>query len=85
MVEAPRGGLGHWSVVDGGKIFRYQVITPTNINVSPRDGEGRPGPIEEALKGTPITEPGEISGVDVVRVVRSFDPCLACTVHVYSP
>jgi len=84
MVEAARGSLGHWSVIKGDKIARYQVITPTNWNVSPRDAEGKPGPIEEALTGNPITEEtGEIKGIDVVRTVRSFDPCLACTVHTY--
>jgi len=84
--EAARGALGHWVVVKNGRIHRYQVITPTNWNVSPRDPNGNPGPIEEALIDTPITEESDASnwvGIDAVRTVRSFDPCLACTVHMY--
>jgi len=88
MVEAMRGALGHWVVMRDGLIHRYQVITPSTWNASPRDTSGRPGPYEEAIIGTPITEKvssGEMKGVDVVRVVRSFDPCIACSVHVYTP
>ena len=84
--EAGRGALGHWVVVKDGKIYRYQVITPTNWNVSPRDINENPGPVESALIDTPVTEeqsPDDWVGVDAVRVVRSFDPCLACTVHTY--
>ncbi len=84
--EAGRGALGHWVIVKNGKIYRYQVITPTNWNVSPRDINENPGPMETALVGTSITEeqpPDDWVGVDAVRVIRSFDPCLACTVHMY--
>lgn len=77
--EAPRGALGHWITISGGKIERYQVITPTAWNVSPRDDLGTLGPIEQALIG--VTVPDIKNPLDVVRVVRSFDPCLACTVH----
>jgi hydrogenase large subunit len=77
--EAPRGALGHWITINGGKIERYQVITPTAWNVSPRDDLGVLGPIEQALVGVPV---GDMKNpLDVVRVVRSYDPCLACTVH----
>jgi hydrogenase large subunit len=77
--EAPRGALGHWITINGGKIERYQVITPTAWNVSPRDDLGVLGPIEQALVGVPVTDMK--NPLDVVRVVRSYDPCLACTVH----
>ncbi len=77
--EAPRGALGHWTVIEGGKIKRYQVITPTAWNVSPRDDKDQLGPIEQALMGTPVKDIEK--PIEVVRVVRSFDPCLACTVH----
>lgn len=84
--EAGRGALGHWVIVKNGKIYRYQIITPTNWNVSPRDPDGDMGPMEEALVDTPVTEehggPDEWVGVDAVRCVRSMDPCLACTVHI---
>jgi len=77
--EAPRGALGHWITIDGGKIGRYQVITPTAWNASPRDDMGTMGPIEQALLGVPV--PDLANPIDVVRTVRSFDPCLACAVH----
>ncbi len=87
MTEAGRGALGHWIVVKDGKIHRYQVITPSNFNASPEDAYGNHGPYEEALMDTPILEeknPDEWTGVDVVRTIRSMDPCLACGVTVYS-
>ncbi len=73
-------------VVKDGKVHRYQVVTPSNINASPRDGDGRMGPYEEALTGTPIIEegpPDSWDGVDIMRVIRSMDPCLACGVTMY--
>jgi len=88
MTEAMRGALAHWCVMHNGRIHRYQIITPTAWNVSPRDHLGRPGPYEQAIMDTPITEPvpdGTLDGIDVVRAVRSFDPCLACAVQVYLP
>ncbi len=87
MTEAGRGALGHWIIVKDGKIHRYQVITPSNFNASPADAKGNRGPYEEALINTPILEeksPDEWTGVDVVRTIRSMDPCLACGVTVYS-
>lgn len=83
LTEAPRGALGHWVAVSGGKISNYQIITPTCWNASPRDGKGVRGPIEEALIGTPINNPNE--PIEVVRVIHSFDPCLSCAVHVMRP
>lgn len=87
MTEGMRGAVAHWVVMRNGKTHRYQIITPTAWNVSPRDAEGRPGPYEAAIIGSAITEPtgGEINGIDVVRTIRSFDPCLGCTVQVFSP
>jgi len=79
LVEAARGSLGHWLAIQRGRIHRYQIIAPTTWNFSPRDAEGRPGALERALVGTPAG-PGE-AGVAVQHVVRSFDPCMVCTVH----
>lgn len=81
--EAPRGALGHWNQIEGRKVKNYQVITPTAWNVSPRDDNGVPGPIEQALVGTPVIDPKR--PLEILRVVHSFDPCLACTVHVIDP
>ncbi|WP_455277943.1 nickel-dependent hydrogenase large subunit [[Eubacterium] cellulosolvens] len=81
LTEAARGALGHWVKVENKKIARYQVITPTTWNGSPRDDKGRRGPIEEALANTPVKN--EDPTLDAVRVVRAFDPCIACAVHVF--
>ncbi|HJW25374.1 MAG TPA: nickel-dependent hydrogenase large subunit [Rhodocyclaceae bacterium] len=78
LVEAARGGLGHWLSVKRGRIERYQIVAPTTWNFSPRDGEGRPGALELALVGVPA---GEGALPTVQHVVRSFDPCMVCTVH----
>lgn len=83
LTEAPRGALGHWMQITGGVISRYQVVTPTCWNASPRDGAGVLGPIEKALIGTPVKSIAE--PVEVVRVIHSFDPCLSCAVHVMRP
>ena len=77
LVEAARGSLGHWISVAGGRIANYQIISPTTWNFSPRDGGGTPGPLEQALVDTPVGE----GNVAVQHVVRSFDPCMVCTVH----
>jgi Ni,Fe-hydrogenase I large subunit len=79
LVEAPRGILGHWLRVEEGKIQNYQIITPTGWNLSPRDSADRPGPLEAALVGTPVPDPDH--PVAMSHVVKSFDPCLFCTVH----
>ena len=83
LTEAPRGALGHWIEISGSKISRYQVITPTAWNASPRDDFGKRGPIEDALIGTPVKELDQ--PVEVLRVVHSFDPCIACAVHLVNP
>ncbi len=79
--EAIRGALCHWIDVKGGKIRNYQIIAPTTWNVGPRDGKNQRGPIEQALLGTPITNPSD--PVEVGHVARSFDSCLVCTVHAH--
>ncbi|UCV03494.1 nickel-dependent hydrogenase large subunit [Dechloromonas denitrificans] len=78
LVEAARGGLGHWLSVKRGRIERYQIIAPTTWNFSPRDRAGQPGPLEQALIGLPA---GDGALPTVQHVVRSFDPCMVCTVH----
>ncbi len=79
LTEAPRGALGHWLTIENYRIKHYQCVVPTTWNCSPRDDEKRPGAVEQAIQGTVIekaTEPIEIG-----RIVRSFDPCIACAVH----
>ena len=78
--EAARGSLGHWISVKEGRIQNYQIIAPTTWNFSPRDGKNLPGILEQALAGTNIQE-GDDTPVSVQHIVRSFDPCMVCTVH----
>lgn len=78
--EATRGGLGHWFQYSGGKLTRYQIITPTCWNASPRDDNAVPGAIEQALTGVRIANPAD--PIELYRIVRSFDPCMGCAVHV---
>ena len=78
--EAPRGTLAHWLEYQDGKVTRYQIITPTSWNASPRDDRDVPGPIEQALLGVQVADPSQ--PVEVHRVIHSFDPCLGCAVHV---
>lgn len=80
LVEAARGSLGHWLRVEKGQIQHYQIIAPTTWNFSPRDGKGMPGPLEKALEGTIVNEDDATPAV-VQHIVRSFDPCMVCTVH----
>ncbi|WP_371225642.1 nickel-dependent hydrogenase large subunit [Roseovarius sp. 2305UL8-3] len=80
LVEAARGSLGHWLRIEGGKIASYQIIAPTTWNFSPRDADGVPGPLEAALVGAKVAE-GEDTPLSVQHIVRSFDPCMVCTVH----
>ena len=80
LTEAPRGALGHWLQIANGQIAHYQIITPTCWNASPRDTSGTPGPIEQALIGTPVENISE--PVEIMRVIHSFDPCISCAVHV---
>ena len=83
LSEAPRGALGHWVEITGGRISHYQVITPTCWNASPRDDQDVAGPMEQALIGTPIEDPDQ--PVEALRVIHSFDPCLSCAVHIMRP
>ncbi|MFP4646851.1 MAG: nickel-dependent hydrogenase large subunit [Candidatus Bipolaricaulota bacterium] len=76
---APRGALGHWIRLQEGEIQNYQLVVPTTWNASPRDEEGIPGPIEQALIGTRIEDSN--NPIEAARIVRSFDPCMACAVH----
>ena len=80
FLEAPRGALGHWINIQGSTIDNYQMVVPTTWNLGPRCAEGIPGPLEQALVGVPVADPA--SPVEVIRVIHSFDPCIACGVHV---
>jgi hydrogenase large subunit len=82
LIEAPRGSLGHWIKIKDAKIERYQIITPTAWNASPRDSSGERGPWEQAMVGTEIKN--RDNPVEVDHIIRSFDPCLVCTVHAIS-
>jgi len=79
-VDGPRGALGHWIEIQDRKISRYQLVVPTTWNASPKDADGVPGPMEQALLGTKVKDPE--NPFELTRIVRSFDPCLACSVHV---
>lgn len=79
LTEGPRGALGHWIKIKNEKIENYQCIVPTTWNASPKDDKEQPGPIEQAIIGTKIKD--EKNPFEIVRVIRSFDPCLACAVH----
>lgn len=83
LTEAPRGALGHWVNIGDDRIENYQVITPTCWNASPRDDQSVPGPMEQALIGTPVRNPDE--PLEVLRVIHAFDPCLSCAVHMMRP
>lgn len=79
-VEAARGALGHWLTIRAGRIARYQIVAPTTWNFSPRDAQGEPGALERALVGLPAGSAASPAAI-VQHVVRSFDPCMVCTVH----
>ncbi len=80
MLDVPRGALGHWIKIKEGRINNYQMVVPSTWNLGPRCAEGKLGPVEEALVGTPIADPEK--PLEVLRTVHSFDPCIACGVHV---
>jgi hydrogenase large subunit len=80
LIQAARGALGHWLTIRDSKIDRYQIITPTAWNGSPRDSDGVRGPWEQALIGTHIADLS--NPIEAGHIIRSFDPCLVCTVHV---
>jgi ferredoxin hydrogenase large subunit/hydrogenase large subunit len=79
LTEAARGALGHWLEIKDHKIANYQCVVPTTWNCSPRDDHDQPGPLEQALVGTPVAD--SKSPIEAARVIRSFDPCIACAVH----
>jgi len=78
--EAPRGALGHWVSIHDGTIANYQCVVPSTWNAGPRDAKGTRGPYESALLQTPVADPAR--PVEILRTVHSFDPCMACGVHV---
>jgi len=80
LAEAPRGGLGHWLKVEDGKITNYQAVVPSTWNAAPRDYKGRLGAYEAALIGTKVADPEQ--PLEIIRTIHSFDPCIACAVHV---
>lgn len=81
--EAPRGALGHWINIKDHKIENYQMVVPSTWNQSPRDDRDVRGPMEESLIGCPVPDPD--NPINVARIVRSFDPCLSCAVHIIHP
>ena len=81
LTEAPRGALSHFLVIEDKKIKNYQLVVPTTWNASPRDLQGKRSAFEESLIGTPVADPKV--PLEVLRTIHSFDPCLACAVHVY--
>ncbi|MDD2880112.1 MAG: nickel-dependent hydrogenase large subunit [Rhodoferax sp.] len=84
LMEAPRGGLSHWIVVDDAKISNYQAVVPSTWNAGPRDAQGQPGPYEAALQHNHVlADPKQ--PLEILRTVHSFDPCIACAVHVTDP
>lgn len=83
LYEAPRGALGHWVKIKNGKIENYQCVVPSTWNGSPRDAKGQRGPYEASLIGTPVVDPNK--PVEILRTVHSFDPCMACAVHILDP
>ncbi|MDZ7804257.1 nickel-dependent hydrogenase large subunit [Thiohalophilus sp.] len=78
--EAPRGALAHWIVIKDGKIDNYQAVVPSTWNAGPRDAEGQAGPYEAALQGHKLHDPEQ--PIEILRTIHSFDPCIACAVHV---
>ncbi|HHO59817.1 MAG TPA: HupV protein [Thiotrichales bacterium] len=80
MIEAARGSLGHWLRIKNGRILNYQIIAPTTWNFSPRDADDKPGSLELALQGTEVGA-DEKASVIIQHIIRSFDPCMVCTVH----
>jgi [NiFe] hydrogenase large subunit len=81
--DVPRGSLGHWVVIEDKKIKNYQYVVPSTWNLGPRCDKGKLSPVEEALIGTPIADASK--PLEVLRTVHSFDPCIACAVHVIDP
>lgn len=83
LSEAPRGALAHWIRIRDRKIDNYQLVVPSTWNASPRDPNGRRSAYEESLLGTPVAV--ENQPLEILRTIHSFDPCIACAVHLYDP
>ena len=81
LTEAPRGALAHFIVIENNKVKNYQMVVPTTWNASPRDEIGKLSAYESSLIGTPIHDPKQ--PLEILRTIHSFDPCLACAVHLY--
>ncbi len=84
LMEAPRGGLSHWIVFDDGKISNYQAVVPSTWNAGPRDAQGQPGAYEAALQHNHVMHDPK-QPLEILRTIHSFDPCIACAVHVTDP
>ena len=83
LSEAPRGALAHYIKIKNGAIENYQLVVPTTWNASPRDGKMQHSAFEASLIGTPVAKLDE--PVEIIRTIHSFDPCVACSVHLYDP
>lgn len=83
LMEAPRGALAHWITIEDGAIANYQAVIPTTWNAGPRDAKGREGPYEASLRGHRLLNPDQ--PLEILRTIHSFDPCLACAVHLVDP
>jgi hydrogenase large subunit len=81
MTEAPRGALAHWIVIKNRTIDNYQLVVPSTWNASPRDGQGQLSAYESSLIGTPVANPDQ--PLEIIRTIHSFDPCIACAVHLH--
>jgi len=81
LSEAPRGALSHWINIKAGRIENYQMVVPSTWNASPRDAAGQRSAYEESLIGTPVADPE--NPLEIIRTIHSFDPCIACAVHLY--
>jgi Ni,Fe-hydrogenase I large subunit len=81
--DAPRGTLCHHIVIKDGKIDNYQAVVPTTWNAGPRDAKGVRGPYEASLIGTPVADPNR--PLEILRTIHSFDPCMACAIHLVDP
>ena len=84
LMEAPRGGLSHWIVIDDGRISNYQAVVPSTWNAGPRDTQGQPGAYEAALQDNHVMHDPK-QPIEILRTIHSFDPCIACAVHVTDP
>ncbi len=83
LTEPPRGALGHWVVIEDHVIKNYQAIVPSTWNCAPRNKDGKRGPYEESLIGTKLANPDQ--PLEILRTIHSFDPCMACAVHIIRP